>query len=127
MKFIYRNQRQVETLARRPSNAWAAFTADDRRAVKDYAKGAYSARYRAINTGNPDTFELRIFASSLDPTEVQAALGFACASIEYTGQLTVTAIAAHRGWSWLAFVTWLAQRPDYAPLRHQLEDLSCVC
>jgi hypothetical protein len=100
MKFIYRNQRQVETLARRPSNAWAAFTADDRRAVKHYAKGAYSARYRAINTGNPDTFELRIFASSLDPTQVQAALGFA---------------------------TWLAQRPDYAPLRQQLEDLSCVC
>ena len=52
MKFIYRNQPQVTTLAGRNSGKWAAFTDDDRRAVKDYAKGARGERYRAINTDN---------------------------------------------------------------------------
>jgi hypothetical protein len=127
MKFIYRNQRQVETLARRSSSEWAAFTSDDRRAVKDYAKGGYGARYRAINAGNPDTFELRVFASSLDPTEVQAALGFTAASVEYTRTLTPAAIVGKGGWSWPAFVAWLAERPTYTPLRQQLQDLACVC
>jgi hypothetical protein len=127
MKFIYRNQRQVETLARRSAPEWAAFTTDDRRAVKEYAKGACSARYRAINTGNRDTFELRIFASSLNPVEVQAALGFASATIEYTRQLTATAIVANGGWTWPAFAAWLTEQPTYAPLLQQLEDLQCAC
>ncbi|MEV7230897.1 hypothetical protein AB0M79_28315 [Polymorphospora sp. NPDC051019] len=128
MKFIYRNERQVTTLARRTSREWAAFTDDDRRAVKDYAKGTRGyARYRAINTGNSDTFELRIFASSLDPRQVQAALGFAAASVEYTRALTAHDIARDGGWTWPAFVDWLTARPAYAPLTQQLEALACVC
>jgi hypothetical protein len=127
MKFIYRNQRQVTQVARRTSTEWAAFTDSDRRAVKDYAKGACGERYRAINTNNEDTFELRIFASSLDPREVQAALGFAAASVEYTRDLTVDKIANRGGWAWPAFVTWLAERPTYEPLSRQLEALQCVC
>ncbi|WP_410814844.1 hypothetical protein [Micromonospora sp. 067-2] len=127
MKFIYRNERQVTVLARRSSPQWAAFTSDDRRAVKDYAKGARSHRYRAINTGNTDTFELRIFASSLDPRQVKAALGFAAASVEYTAQLTVRQITRDGGWSWPAFVRWIAERPAYAPLTGQLEVLTCAC
>ena len=127
MKFIYRNQPQVTTVARRSSTQWAAFTDDDRKAVKHYAKGACGARYRAINTNNADTFELRIFASSLDPREVQAALAFAAASVEYTRDLTVDTIANRGGWAWPAFVTWLAERPAYRPLSEQLEALRCVC
>jgi hypothetical protein len=127
MKFIYRNQQQVTTVARRRSHEWAAFTDSDRKAVKDYAKGACGNRYRAINTNNDDTFELRIFASSLDPREVRAALGFAAASVEYTRDLTVDKIANGGGWAWPAFVAWLAQRPAYRPLRQQLEALQCVC
>ncbi|MGI5213336.1 hypothetical protein [Plantactinospora sp. CA-290183] len=128
MKFIYRNQQQVITLARRKSPQWAAFTDDDRRAVVDYAKGTRGyARYRAINTGNEDTFELRIFASSLDPGEVKAALGFAAASVEYTRDLTFHEIARDGGWAWSSFVDWLAARPVYAPLTAQLEALACVC
>jgi hypothetical protein len=127
MKFIYRNQAQVTTLARRYSADWAAFTDDDRRAVKHYAKGGRSHRYRAINTNNTDTFELRIFASSLEPAEVQAALGFAAASVEYTRHLNAHSIAHRGGWAWPAFVTWLSGQPTYQALTEQLEALSCVC
>ena len=126
MKFVYRNQRQVTILARRSCPQYAAFTDDDRRAVKDYAKGAVGQRGRAINTGNDDTFELRVFASSLDPDEVRAALGFAAASVEYTRDLTVAQIANGSGWTWKAFVAWLDDQPAYAPLTRQLEALACV-
>jgi hypothetical protein len=126
MKFIYRNQAQVTTLARRSSSWYAAFTEQDRRAVKSYAKGGSGDRYRAINTQNIDTFELRIFASSLKPREVQAALGFAAASVEYTRDLTVRQII-DGGWTWAAFVDWLAEHPAYEPLARELEALACVC
>jgi hypothetical protein len=126
MKFIYRNEAPVTALARRRSNEWAAFTQADRKFVKDYAKGGCGARYRAINTNNADTFELRIFASSLHPTEVQAALGFAAASVEYTRDLNAYAICRHRGWSWAAFADWVAEQPAYAPLHEQMEALACA-
>jgi hypothetical protein len=126
MKFIYRNQDPVTTLARRSSSSWAAFTDNDRRFVKHYAKGGYGERYRAINTNNTDTFELRIFASSLNPTEVQAALAFAAASVEYTRQLSAYVICRHGGWSWSAFCDWVAEQPAYAPLREQMEALECA-
>jgi hypothetical protein len=127
MKFLYRNQHHVTAVARRSCPQWAAFTDDDRKAVKDYAKGACGDRYRAINTNNTDTFELRIFASSLNPDEVQAALAFTAASVDYTRDLTVTSIAHHGGWSWHAFVDWLAARPSYQPLTTQMEALACAC
>jgi hypothetical protein len=127
MKFIYRNEHEVTTLARRSSPQYAPFTAYDRRAVKHYAKGAFGDRYRAINTNNTDTFELRIFASSLLPAQVKAAFGFAAASVEYTRELTVAQIAGSGGWTWPAFVSWLAERPAYAPLTRELQVLSCVC
>jgi len=127
MKFIYRNEQQVKTLARRSCDEWAAFTDSDRKAVKDYAKGARGGfRYRAINTNNPDTYELRVFASSLDPHEVQAALGFAAASVEYTRDLTVDKILNGGGWAWPAFVAWLHQQPAYAHLTEQVEALQCA-
>jgi hypothetical protein len=127
MKFIYRNERQVKTVARRSSDEWAAFTDHDRKAVKDYAKGARGYRYRAINTNNDDTFELRVFASSLDPAEVKAALGFAAASVEYTRDLTYSKIANGDGWRWAGFVRWLTEQPAFGPLTQQLEALQCVC
>ena len=126
MKFIYRNEAEVVRLARRRTEQWAAFTADDRRAVKDYAKGLRGERYRAINTGNPHTFELRIFAGSLDPAQVQAALGFAAASVEYTRALTVPQLSAG-AWTWPAFTRWLSAQAAYTPLHRQLEAPSCAC
>ena len=127
MKFIYRNQQCVERLARRSSREWAAFTDYDRSQVRTYAKGGYGNRYRAINTNNADTFELRVFAGSLDVAQIQAVLGFAAASVEYTRTLSVPQIARHDGWQWPAFVSWLDDHPAYAPLREQLGVLSCAC
>jgi hypothetical protein len=126
MKFIYRNQRGVEAVARR-SSSYAAFTTDDRLAVKHYAKGGTAAnRYRAVNTNNTDTFELRVFASSLDPNEVKAALAFTAATVEYTRELSVAAIAHRAGWSWPAFTTWVSQQPIYQPLTDHLEASACA-
>lgn len=126
MKFLYRCELQVTTVARRVSNQWAPFNESDRRQVKDYAKGAKGYRYRAINTQNTDTFELRVFASSLQPQQVKAALGLAAASVEYTRTLAVTDIVWSHGWEWSSFVTWLRQHPTYAPLTQELEDLKCA-
>jgi hypothetical protein len=128
MKFIHRNERHVTLIARRSSQEWAAFTDDDRAAVKEYAKGASGvSRYRAINTLNPETYELRVFASSLDPGEVRAALALTAASVEYTRELTIHHITRSAGWSWPAFIDWVDQRPAYAPLTEQLEVLQCAC
>ncbi|WP_327097166.1 hypothetical protein OIE68_46145 [Nocardia vinacea] len=126
LKFIYRNEIPVTTLARR-SSSWAVFSPSARSHVRDYAKGDRSAaRYEAVNVRPTDTFELRIFASSLKPQQVQAALAFAAGSVEYTRRLTPAAIARHRGWEWTAFTTWLRGRTDYSPLLAELEDLACA-
>jgi hypothetical protein len=127
MKFIYRNQPQVVRLARRANTHWAAFTAADRQAVKHYAKGGVGDRYRAINTNNTDTFELRIFAGSLHADDIRAAWAFATASAEYTRTLSARDIARHDGWQWPAFVGWLRTQPQFAPLTAQLEVLACAC
>lgn len=127
MKLFYRNEHNVISLARRHSPHWADFTYSARRHVKDYAKGASGDRYTAINTCPDETFELRIFASSLNQQEVQAALALAAASVEYTRALTVADIATHGGWDWTSFAHWVDERPQYAPLAREMERLSCVC
>lgn len=126
LKFVYRNQTQVTTLARR-SSSWAEFTPQARLRVRDFAKGERdAARYQAINVRPAETFELRIFASSLNPRQVQAALAFAAGSVEYTRHLTAADIARRRGWEWTAFTTWLRARPQYSPLLAELEALACA-
>ncbi|WP_406238502.1 hypothetical protein [Nocardia sp. NBC_01009] len=127
LKFVYRNEAPVTTLARR-SSSWAEFSPDARSDARDYAKGERhgAPRYQAINVRPEDTFELRIFASSLKPQQVQAALAFAAGSVEYTRHLSAADIARRRGWEWTAFTTWLRGRPDYSPLLAELEDLTCA-
>ncbi|MFC9434768.1 hypothetical protein [Nocardia sp. NPDC057030] len=126
LKFIYRNEIPVTTLARR-SSTWAVFSPDARSSVIHYANGdRHANRYEAVNVRPPDTFELRIFASSLQPQQVQAALAFAAGSVEYTRDLTPADIARNRGWEWTAFTTWLRGRPEFSPLLAELEDLACA-
>jgi hypothetical protein len=128
MKFVYRNQPHVIRLARRDSPGYAAFSDEARRSVKDCVKGSRGDnRNVAINTNNDATYELRIFASSLDPGEVKAAFAFAHASIEYTRSLTAADILHRDGWTWPAFTDWVAQRPVYQPLSDKLAAQSCAC
>lgn len=127
MKFVYRNADNVQTLARR-SSGYAAFRDSERDNIKHSCKGTYCApRSSAINTQPEDTFELRVFASSLDIQHVQAALAFADASVAYTRDLTIPDINTRGGWTWAAFTQWLRTRPQYAPLTAELEDLACAC
>jgi hypothetical protein len=128
MKFIYRNASDVQALARRHSLEYARFHGHERDNVKHSCKGQYYGnRYSAINTQPENTLELRIFASSLDVQQVQAALAFADASVAYTRDLTVPDITRRSGWTWPTFTQWLLTRPQYAPLTRELEDLACAC
>ncbi|MBY8863552.1 amidoligase family protein [Nocardia sp. CA2R105] len=132
MKFFYRNESHITEVARRASDEWAAFAPQARAGIVDFAKGnddyglGNGGRYQAINTLPEHTFEVRIFASSLIPQQVQAALALIAASVEYTRTLTSTDITRRHGWEWTAFVTWLRAHPDYAPLLAELEDLACA-
>ncbi|MFF3228870.1 hypothetical protein ACFYV7_39180 [Nocardia suismassiliense] len=126
LKFVYRNEIPLTRLARRRSS-WAVFSPTARSSVVHFANGArHSNRYEAINVQPEDTFELRIFASSLKPQQVQAALAFAAGSVEYTRTLTPADIARRRGWEWSAFTSWLRGRPQYSSLLAELEDLACA-
>jgi hypothetical protein len=136
LKFFYRNQRPVIRIARRNESRWAAFSERSRRNAKTFAKGeAWGERYSAININNADTLELRIFASSLTEREVHAALDLAAASVEYTRTLTTRDITRHGGWQWPAFHSWVADRPQYRALAHEMaahdindtQELPCAC
>ncbi|MCC3318251.1 hypothetical protein [Nocardia africana] len=128
LKFVYRNESHVKMLARRDSEQWAVFDPGARANAAAHAKGETGGafRYQAINVCPDDTFELRVFASSLQAREVQAALAFADASVEYTRALSAADIARRRGWEWAAFTAWLAARPEYRCLTDELEALACA-
>lgn len=72
------------------------------------------------------TFELRVFASSLRPRQMLAALAFAAASVEYTRGLTAAEIARRRGWEWAAFTAWVRTSPQYSPLLAEMEAFACA-
>ncbi|MDN2496233.1 hypothetical protein FHY52_05910 [Nocardia nova] len=128
LKFVYRNESHVKVLARRDSEQWAVFDPGARARAAAHAKGETGGafRYQAINVCPEDTFELRVFASSLHAREVQAALAFADASVEYTRTLSAADIARRRGWEWVAFTAWLGARPEYRCLTDELEALACA-
>lgn len=128
LKFIYRNEAAVTRLARRRSESWASFHPETRRQARLHAKGSHAGghRYQAINVNPAHTFELRVFASSLHPQQVQAALAFADASVEYTRTLRAVDVARRRGWDWDIFTAWVDARPRYAPLTAELGVLACA-
>jgi hypothetical protein len=141
MKLLHRNRIQVTSLARRTSDQWAAWHRSSRRMTKYLAKPELryntfiprddldhlryngSSRYEAINVTNSATFELRMFASSLQEEEVGAALAFASSSVEYARILTPQDILKRDGWSWRAYSDYVAQTPSYAPLRKEIDKL----
>lgn len=133
LKLIYRNENGVTGIARRRRSSWARFTDSARdsalNVVKAKGKRSYTTngsevyigndRYEAVNIWNEKTFEVRVFASSLEPREVQAAIDLVAASVEYTRTLTVPTIIAG-GWGWDAFRAWVAERPEYTALNEEM-------
>lgn len=81
-------------------------------------------RYSAVNCTNSPTFEVRIFASTLDPEEARACLGLVAGSVEYTRQLTAHDVAKANGWSWDAFARWAGDTGGYSDLLHQADRLA---
>lgn len=132
MKFIYRNAVQVQNLARRRNSEWASFDPHFRQSVRKYMKGhdpyEMDTRYQAVNPLNRDTLEVRVFASSLEPREVKAALAFVASTVEYTRDLDANRIIKERGWAWSTYVEWLRapERDVYRPILDELEALPCV-
>lgn len=127
---LYRNESAVVMIARRRSH-YAPFDQRARAKVKDTAKDPLHAlglsRYQAINPYPRKTLELRVFASSLDVQQVQAALAFTAASIDYTRGLRVADVRAG-AWEWSRFAAWVTEYGDlYQPLLAEMEDLSCAC
>ncbi|MGV9678838.1 hypothetical protein ACWDSJ_26440 [Nocardia sp. NPDC003482] len=130
-KFVYRNESHTVALARRRCNAYAGFSPTARARIKDSAKGDMHRfgldRYQAINPLPRHTLEVRVFAGSLDPLHVRAALGFTAATVEYTRALRASDVLHHAGWEWPRFAVWVREHPEYAPLWAQMEDLACAC
>lgn len=126
-KLWYRNPNDMQRIARRRSNSWGSFDDRHRESQKDhvkFGKPGYDSfadktgrnRYSAINTQNAATLEVRIFASSLRPQRVKAALQLVAASVEYTRQLTADDITHRRGWDWRAFMAWVRRNGAYPDL-----------
>lgn len=139
------NREALTAFVRRDPTHWGSL-ADGYHNADKASGGRYAPRYSFVNAGNSETFEVRGFASSLDPEEVQAALGFVHASCEYARQVTeaVPTGAATtnrygevngmpewdaeytRALSWQSFADWVGGRAEYAPLLAQMRALTGV-
>ncbi len=128
--FLYRNEIAVTELAGRRSR-YARFSPQARTRIKDTAKGHPHGndvdRYQAVNPHPRHTLEVRVFAGSLNPVRVQAALSFVAATVEYTRGLTAHDITAHHGWDWPRFTDWVHAHPDYPALAQRLGEVSLAC
>lgn len=123
--FVHRNADQIQSIARRTASRWAAFDPNDRANAKAIAekKSRGNGRYAAINVENEATYEMRVFASSLDVAQIQAAIGLVSASVEYTRRLTSQKIIRHNGWAWSSFAEWVSEHEEYAPLYMEMSRL----
>lgn len=119
--FMYRNVAELEKLARRSSERWAAF---HKPLPGELARKAKSIRqddrYVAVNCNNAKTFELRFFKSTLDAHEFYAALEFADASVRYTRAITIQDVLRGRAITWAHFTKWV-KRHNY---RHLAAEIS---
>lgn len=126
IKFMYRNAREMSRMARRDPTSWGGFDRpSERAAAKWHAKGGYGAenRYTAVNCIPRNTFEVRIFASTLNRTRFLGSLGLVDASVEYTRQLSTETILKANGWAFPRFREWVSDFDKYMPLRKEIERL----
>lgn len=146
--FWHRNAEWIQRIARRRGSSYASFSPGERKLIAkvakrqlprcgtchyctspDYRDSRYCEmqlrRYAAINLTNEHTYECRVFASSIKQTEIKAALGLVAGTVEYTRGLRAHDVLRKSGWSWDAFVTWLADQGDtYEPLLSEIARLT---
>lgn len=137
LQLFYDNTDKIDGIARRRNDEWAAWRRFDRRNAKEHAKGeSGGCRYVAINTCNSQTFEVRVFASTLDKTELRAALDLVAASVEATRETTAPADVDaddDTAWdafaesdayrlSWAAFAEYVAAHDAYAALHSMITE-----
>lgn len=98
------------------ASRWYTAEAERRRAavMQDRTR---EGRYQAINSCNTHTLEMRVFASSLDPTTIQSSLQLVASTVEYTRQLTAADVLRNNGWAWDGYREWLAGQPLYAAVK----------
>lgn len=127
MKFIYKNQSAIEAIARRQAGHWASFAGPQERHsmdMKHFAKGAYGGeRYQAINASNANTFEVRVFRSTLSPRKFMAGIGLVDASVAYSAEINAEKIVRHKAWHFPAFKEWLRGRDKYDALNREIARL----
>lgn len=123
IKFLYRNQDDFSQMARRDPSSWGSFgRPNERAAAKWHAKGGYGAesRYTAINCVPRETYEVRIFASTLNRTRFLGSLGLVDASVEYTRQATTKQILQEGAWDFGPFRDYVSSFNKYKPLHREL-------
>lgn len=126
LAFFDRNQAQIEKIARRSGSSYARFgqlTPADKKSVarrKDHESPAYHQRYSAVNVNNRHTYEVRIFATSIDPNVVFSAVSFVAATVEYTRQLRGRDVMKLGGMTWSGFRSFVESRPEYATLLSEM-------
>jgi hypothetical protein len=143
MKFIYRNQRAVEGIARRSGSSYATFLPQARAAIlpmvqgkqifthvdeygESYQHHVSEQRYVALNCQNAATIEARVFASTLEAQELQAALGLMDASRVYSESITAQGAIREKAWEFATFAKWVDKQDKYAPLSREIRKLSLV-
>lgn len=112
-----------------PANTWympPSWRRRVRRYGSDFEYAPSIDRYSAINVQNAATLEVRVFAGSVRPQRIQAALNLVHASIEYTRTLDTQTVLKKEGWSWGSFRNWVADRSEYTALNNEIERLVTV-
>lgn len=133
LQMFYDSRERVIKIARRNTDEWASWhgSNSDTYNAKRHAKGSTAGhRYSAINVQNRHTFEVRAFGSTLDKTELRAALDLVAASVEYTREITAAVdvdVDDDAAWdafadsdtyraAWDAFAAYVAERDTYLAL-----------
>ena len=121
-KLIYDNATMVQAIAGRVSQ-YANFS-DKGNLVAKVKQGQPTERFSAVNSGNDETLEVRIFRGSLNAKRVKSAVEFVRAVVEYTRDLKIK--PSQNPLSWFRFMAHVMDTPETYPnfVRVGLDSLS---
>ncbi len=112
-KLIYDNQRHVRRIAGRSSQRWASYS-DAGNLTRKIREGYQSnSRYSAVNVGNTNTIEVRVFKGSLAVPRIKTYLQFIHSVTEYTRDLHVS--PNENNLMWTRYRGWLAKNDEKYP------------